>query len=66
GGEWHYKSPLEINAEIEQLLGGRYAGTGDGGREPGSGSGQAYGGGWADWLQRCGFFGVGDHTKSSH
>lgn len=66
GVEWHYKSTPEITAEIGQLLEGGYTDTGDGDRVQGSGSGQAYGGGWVDWLQRCGFFGVGDHTKSSH
>jgi len=65
GEEWPYKSPQGIAAEIGRRLEGRYADLGSEDRELGSGLGQAYGGGWADWLQRCGFFGVGDHTKRS-
>jgi NADH-quinone oxidoreductase subunit G len=65
GMAWEYAGIEDITAEIGERLQGRYAGFDywDGNAEDRGRSAQAYGGGWATWLQRQGLLSVEDHTK---
>jgi len=65
GMAWQYEEIEDINAEIGERLQGRYAGFDywDVEAEDRGRSAQAYGGGWATWLQRRGLLSVEDHTK---
>lgn len=65
GMDWDYAGVDEITAEIERRIQGRYSGFDfwDKNAEDRGRSAQAYGGGWATWLQRKGLLAVEDHTK---
>jgi NADH-quinone oxidoreductase subunit G len=65
GMDWDYAGIEEITTEIGQRVQGRYANFDywDAGAEDRGDSAQAYGGGWATWLQRKGLLAVEDHTK---
>ena len=57
GLDWEYGHPLEIAMEVGRPYVAAMRESAE------RRSGQAYGGGWATWLQRRGFIHVEDHTK---
>ena len=57
GMDWDYGDPAAIAAAIGAPQAAAM------GEAPEGKSGQAYGGGWATWLQRRGFIHIEDHTK---
>jgi NADH-quinone oxidoreductase subunit G len=65
GMQWQYARAGDIALELFAHLQGRYAGLDYGAldRMDRGRSAQAYGGGWATWLQRSGLIAVEDHTK---
>lgn len=64
GAHWGYAHPRQIAIEVGRRLGGVYASSWDAEEDAGGGRGQAYGGGWATWLQKSGLIRVEDHAKS--